>query len=214
MTQPARCRHDRCLVRVPATALGLLLLCATSLAAQGVSVGVRAGVSLASLRFEGEASGLTLDSRIGGVGGLFVTFPLVSWLELQPEVLYAMKGARLDDSGITSQVWLDYVEVPVLVRYSRPGTGAFRYYLIGGPSFGVRVRARTRTDFGGATEEIDISDEVERTDLTVIAGGGVEFRALVVDARYSLGLSDIDKDKTDAVTASTRAFAFTVGVKF
>lgn len=214
MTLPARGRLDRCVTRIPATALGLVLLCATSAAAQGVSVGARAGVSLATLRFEGDASGQTLDSRFGGVGGVFVTFPLVSWLELQPEVLYAMKGARLNEDGIASQVWLDYVDVPVLVRFSRRGAGAFRYYLVGGPSFGLRVRARTRTDFGGATEEIDISDDVERADLAVVAGGGVEFGALIVDARYSAGLSDIDKDKDDAVTVTTRAFSFTVGVRF
>lgn len=201
-------------MRITASALGLLLLCATTGAAQGLSVGVRGGVSLASLKFEGEASGPTLDSRIGGIGGAFVTIPLVSWLELQPEVLYAMKGGRLDDNGIKSQVWLDYIDVPVLVRFSRRGTGAFGYYLLGGPSFGLRVRARTRTDFGGATEEIDIGDQVERSDLSAVLGGGVEFGSLVIDGRYSLGLTDIDKDKTDGVAVTTRAFSFTAGVRF
>mgnify|MGYP003289963483 CR=1 FL=1 len=44
--------------------------------------------------------------------------------------------------------------------------------VVGGPAFGYLLRARTRADFGEATEEIDVADEVERFDFGVVVGAG------------------------------------------
>ncbi len=179
-----------------------------------LGLGVKGGVNLATQRFEGEEDGPSLDPRIGVVAGVFANVPLLSWLHLQPEALFSMKGARLDVEGAASSVWLDYLELPVLARITRAGGGTRRYFVVGGPAIGVRLRARIRTDFGDSTEEINISDDVERLDLGVTAGGGVEIGSLVFDGRYTLGLKDIDKDKTDTVKVTNRAFSFTVGFRF
>jgi hypothetical protein len=103
--------------------------------------------------------------------------------------------------------------VPLLARISRRG-GRLGYYAAGGPSIAFRLRALTRTKFGDATEEIDIADQVERLDFGVAAGGGVEFGSLVVDGRYTHGLKDIDKDKSDGVKITNRAVSLTVGFRF
>jgi hypothetical protein len=192
----------------------LLTLAWGSLAsAQGLSFGARAGINIAEASFDSDADSPDTSARIGIVSGGFVTIPLVSWLELQPEALYSQKGAGFNEEGIDSSVRLDYVEFPILARVSRRGSG-LQYYIAGGPSFAVRVRARARADFSGATEEIDISDEVETTDFGVAFGGGIELGRLVVDARYTFGLKDVDKDDTDAVRVANRAFSFTAGVRF
>jgi hypothetical protein len=146
--------------------------------------------------------------------GGFVTLPVTRWFELQPEVLYAMKGAQLQDSGIAARLLLDYLEVPVLGRLSRRVSDRIRLYAAGGPSFGLRVRAKTRAAFSGSTEEIDISEDVERYDLGVVAAGGLEMGSILVDGRYTLGLSDIDKDTSDSVKITTRAVSLTVGFRF
>ncbi len=191
----------------------LTLVWGSIASAQGLSFGARAGINIAEASFDSDADGPDTSARIGIVSGGFVTIPLVSWLELQPEVLYSQKGAGFNEEGIDSSVRLDYVEFPILARVSRRGSG-LQYYIAGGPSLAVRVRARARADFGGATEEIDISDEVETTDFGVAFGGGIELGRLVVDARYTLGLKDVDKDDTDAVKVTNRAFSFTAGVRF
>jgi len=206
------------LLRMCALACGFAALFTTPAMAPGfppqLGLGVKGGVNFATQRVEGEEAGPDLDSRIGAVGGVFANVPLLSWLDLQPEALFSMKGARLDLEGASSSVWLDYLELPVLAKISRPGGGTYRYFAVIGPTIGVRLRARIRTDFGESTEEIDISDDVERLDLGVTAGGGVQFGSVVVDGRYTLGLKDIDKDKTDAVKVTNRAFSFTVGFRF
>jgi predicted small metal-binding protein len=42
----------------------------------------------------------------------------------------------------------------------------------------------------------------------------MEFRRVVVDARYTHGLTDIDKDTSDDVKVANRAVSVTVGFKF
>lgn len=181
--------------------------------AQGIEIGVKGGVNIATVKFGSEDSP-SPDVRFGAVAGLFVTLPVTSWIELQPEVLYAMKGARLDVDGVKSTFALDYVEVPVLARVTRGRAGGLRYYVAGGPSFGIRLRARSRVDFGSSTEDIDIADSIERTDLGIAVGGGVERGPLVIDGRYTYGLKDVDKDKTDAVKLTNRVVSITVGFRF
>jgi hypothetical protein len=200
------------LIRISAIACGLAALCSAPAFAQGL--GVKGGVNVGTERFEGEDGGPSLDWRVGGVAGVFVTFPVRSWLELQPEALYSMKGARLNMDGVESSVLLDYLEVPVIARVTRRGGGPLHYFVAGGPTVAVRLRARSRTKFGSATEEIDISDELERLDFGVAAGGGIGRGRLVVEGRYTLGLKDIDKDRSDTVTVTNRTISVTVGLRF
>lgn len=202
--------HKTGITRTLCITFGVALLLTTPLFAQIPGFGVKGGVNLASQRNtsdEGDEAGL--KSLRGIVAGVFATFPVTSWLELQPEALYAMKGARVDEGGIDASVQIDYLEVPVLARFS-----INRYYVAGGPFAAFQLRARTRTKFAGATEEIDIGDQVERVDFGMAVGGGAEFGSLVVDGRYTHGLKDIDKDKSDSVKVTNRAVSITLGFRF
>jgi hypothetical protein len=207
-------RHPVIAMPIRALVLGMAFLFSPSASAQGITTGVRGGINLASARFEGQEGATVLDTGLAPVVGVFVTVPLSSWFELQPEVLYSVKGPRLKMGAIESRLLLDYLEVPLLGRFSRRRTRAIDYYFIGGASFGFQLRARSRTDFGAAVEEIDIGDDVERFDIGVVAGGGLEFGAVVIDTRYTYGLRDIDKDKTDDVTVANRAWSVTAGFRF
>lgn len=189
------------------------LLCTQTATAQGRTLGVKGGVNLATQRNSGgDDDGPGLQSRIGLVAGLFATMPLFSKLELQPEALFTSKGARVDLDGVKASLVADYLEVPVLVRFSR--RGGFSYYLAGGPALAFLLRAHSRAEFAGATEEIDITEQVNRVDVGVAMGGGVEIGSIVIDGRYTLGLQDIDKDTSDAIKTTNRAVSLTVGFKF
>jgi len=193
----------------------LVLLSAAPLFAQIPRFGVKGGVNLASQPTTGDDdSDAGLKMSPGLVAGGFVTLPIASWLELQPEALYSVKGSRFDEDGITAKVLVDYLEVPVLARFSRRGAGRNGYYIAGGPVPAFRLRARTRTEFGGATEEIDIADQVETFDVGLAIGGGIELGSWVFDGRYTHGLLDIDKDKSDSVKVTNRTVSITAGFRF
>jgi hypothetical protein len=198
-----------------AAALILSLLCSTQALAQTLQFGVKGGINVANVEFDAGGSGApTFDWRTGLVAGGFVTWRAASWLELQPEVLFSSKGASLEEEGISSRLILDYVEVPVLLRFTGPVSGSTKFYVAGGPYFAARARAKTRTEFGGSTEEIDIKDDIESTDLGVVIAGGLELGAIVFDGRYTLGLSDIDADTSDDLKVKNRCISLTVGFKF
>ena len=65
-----------------------------------------------------------MDSKLGFCFGAFVTFSIHQMFAIQPEVLYTMKGAKMEEQilGETLKVWvnLNYVEIPVLVKLQIP----------------------------------------------------------------------------------------------
>ena len=197
-------------MRILSIAFVTVFLCAASASAQGLTIGVKGGVNISTVNFESADDDLTLDWRLGAVAGGFVRFPVLSWLELQPEVLYSVKGGTQEGFGVSSSVLLDYLEVPVLARM--PLGGGRKYFAVAGPYVGFRMRARTRTEFSGSTEEMDIGDSVERLDFGLAVGGGVEIGSLVFDGRYSFSLGDIDAD--DDGKGKNRVVTATVGYRF
>jgi hypothetical protein len=195
---------------LPIALLGLAI--AVPSAAQDGGVGVKGGVNFANQALTGTGAPST-SMRVAAVGGGFVTLPLAPWLALQCEGLYTMKGAKVSVSGINSTLQIDYLEVPLLARV-RLGSGHRHYYVAGGVAPAFRLRARSATTFSTSTEELDVADQVEPFDLGVAAGGGMQSGALVIDARYTFGLRDIDTDKTDATRTKNRTVAVTAGFRF
>jgi hypothetical protein len=192
-------------------ALAVVVATAAPAAAQGRQTGVRAGVNLANVSTEaaGDAEGLDMLPRL--VAGVFLTWPVTSWLDLQPEVLYSAKGAKADAEGFESSLLLDYLEIPVLAKVPLRTLGRSAY-VVAGPAFGVRLRARARAEFDGSTEELDISEDVERTDVGAVVGAGFEIRSIIIDGRYTFGFTDIDQ--AEDVESKNRVISFTVGFRF
>ena len=197
-----------------ALAVALLVACAGIASAQTTRTGVRAGVNFATLDTSSDAGAAPLEWQFRPVFSGFLILPVAPWLVLQPEVAYALKGTRSEDGGTVSKVRLDYLEVPILGRFSMGAAGTRRFHAVAGAALSVLLRARTRVDLGDATEELDISEDVETLDWGLVLGGGVEAGSLVFDARYTHGLRDIDRDATDSVTVRNRAVSISAGIRF
>lgn len=188
---------------------------ASAPSAQGLGYGVKAGVTLADLHEDDNGETTPFDFRVGPVIGAFVTWPLGSRVELQPEVLFTQKGAKFEQGGATLTQKLDYVDVPVTVSYRLFGGSGRNVAVFAGPSFGIRVRAKSSASVsGGATIEDDVSEQVKQTDLAVVGGLAYHRGRLVVDGRYSWGVSDIDEDTTDNIKIMNRGISFLAGWKF
>jgi hypothetical protein len=192
----------------------IFVLAAAPARAQWLNLGAKGGVDFATQRISGGGgSGPAPKQRIGFVAGVFETLPLFSWIDVQAEGLYTVRGSKVTFGSLTTTEEIDYLDVPVLARV-KTSVGKWKLYAAGGPSTAFKLRARTRTSFSGSTQEIDIGSQVETIDFGVSMGGGVERGRLVIDARYTLGISDIDKDKTDATKTTNRTVVVTVGYRF
>jgi hypothetical protein len=194
-------------MRLFALALILTLAFAAPAVAQ-ISYGARVGVNFADISFDADED-VPTSGRKGLLAGVFVTIPL-GWLTVQPEAIYTVKGTSLDIGGVTSDYIVDYVEVPLLARLRLPRNA----YVVAGPAMAFRLRARSRIDFGGSTEEFDLDEDIESFDLGIVGGVGLDIGRWVVDARYTHGLSDIDTDTSDDVRARNRVVSLSAGFRF
>lgn len=202
-------------MRVFSLVLCLVFACATSaLAQERAAFGVKGGVNFANITFDVEGVDINFDKRTGLVAGAFVVWPAEARVALQLEALYSQKGARFDEQGSTFDVDVDYLDVPILARVSTPLTTGTRLYAFGGPLLAFRLRARGETLFDGEGENGDISDEVEPIDFGLVAGAGVEFGRMLVDARYTWGLKALNKEDTDEVKVKSRVFSIMAGFRF
>jgi hypothetical protein len=184
--------------------------------AQGVSVGVKGGVSFTTLTPEVSENNVDLDRRTGIVAGAFVTWPLAEHVGLQLEGLYAQKGTAFDRPGFTGTTKLDYFEVPMLLvastAHSHSGT-SFQFF--GGPSVAFKVSAKSSASTQEETVDVDIPDEwIEGVDWGVVAGAGVTFGRISVEGRYTFGLNDINGEPEARTKVRNGSAAVLAGFRF
>lgn len=213
-------------------ALLLALLLAASLSmAESVQpkVGIKGGLALTNLT-GGDADELFMDespsTKLGIAAGLFVGIPVGS-VVIQPEVWYVQKGAKVTESGsISGMDWeatatakVDYVEIPLLLKFPF-GTTDAKPYLMAGPALGILTSAKVTTkvtvDGDSDSETIDINDITKDTDFGLVLGVGVDIKRFILEARYELGLSSVaDTGDSDVeVDVKNTAIVFALGYTF
>jgi hypothetical protein len=153
----------------------------TANAQSPVNFGLRAGLNFANFN---DIDGDRPDSRTGFMVGGYLNFKVpMSPISIQPEALYTQKG--VEDGDIT--VELDYLEIPVLAKFSfAPGPITPHVYF--GPYIGFVLNSEISG--GGASIELDNA----QTDFGGIVGGGLDLNLgvtkLNAGLRYGFGLTD------------------------
>lgn len=139
------------------------------------------------------------------------------FLDVQPEVLYVAKGTNLDrDSETLGAYHLSYIEIPLLVRAGFRVAPNLAPYLLFGPELGILLSAELENSRG---EFEDTKEGLKTTDFGLVFGGGVAIDiaaikgALNVDARYDLGLTDIN-DTGAGGFVKNRAFFVMLGYQY
>lgn len=187
----------------------LVMLWPGGAAAQSFELGVKGGVTLATVTPDTqEYLGLTEENTPGfgvAVGGAFA-FRFGDTFALQPEVLFVQKAYevrlytddRYDpfdpfplDIAVTGS--LKYLEVPVLARFAIGGGGL---HVLTGPSI-----------------NFSLDDSNNRLDVGFVVGGGFYGSLLTVEGRYEEGLTSTSPYFADAVETRNRAFLLLVGVR-
>jgi hypothetical protein len=194
-----------------------------------VSAGVRVGANMATLSFDQSdfppELQFDLENMAGLTAGAFVTMPINALLGFQPEVLYSRQGAKMRQSGVTTEMTLDYIRVPLLARV-RTGSRS-PVAILFGPSMGFKTRA-SLIEKGTTFDGSDIFDErTETFELGLTAGAAMDAGRLVLDARYTWGLTDIFKPVPDIIPIDlassdsgnsnrwlNRALSFSAGLRF
>lgn len=146
----------------------------TSLSAQGLDFGIKAGANFATFS---DATGFS--NKTGFVFGVFAGAKLGESVGLQADLLYSQQGAKFDGGEID----LNYVNVPVVLKYYITES----INLQAGPQFGFVVDDNFKELPGSIAE-------AESFDLTGVAGIGFELPlGIRASGRYHFGLTKVNK---------------------
>ena len=195
--------------RVLSLALAGIVFTPIAAAAQSpVTVGVKGGVNIATLKFTGDEDNPDVKSQIGAVGGLFLSKQINDSVGWRLEGLFSQKGAKNAEQSVEDLKFkLTYIDVPLLLTFGPSSSGDSRFNVFTGPQ--VSFNTKAEQDFNGV--KTDLKDEVKSSDFGWVLGAGLEKGRLTADARYTLGLSNI-ADSGGKV--KNRVFAVMIGVKF
>jgi len=166
--------------------------------AQSASVGVLGGLNASTFDGFSPPGSVVLRREVAALVGVSVELPPRGWVTLQPEVVYAHKGAGVEGQAVAGAApsvfltdWLEYLEVPILFRLGANG-GRRGLYGVVGPAVAWLVRAHERWNIPGVlTQDQDIKDQLTGVDVAVVAGGGVSVGRFDVEGRVDIGLRDL-----------------------
>lgn len=188
-------------------AVGLVTICTASMLAQGLGFGIKAGANISNTNITSDQYSLDTKSKFGFHGGVFVTFMFSEKLGIQPELLYSTQGSEYDESTFDGKLTLDYILVPVLLRYNINEM----FSIHAGPQFGFLAKAEEEID--GDTE--DIKDDFKGSDIAGAFGLEVDLPAKIgFGARYVLGLSNALADDGSFGDAELKNGVIQIYVKF
>jgi len=200
-------------------ASALLLTAGVSTASAQVGVGPRiswgvlAGANFANLSDAGDG----VNSRTGFVGGLSADIHLPSHLGIEIDALYSQQGFKVDPTDGGETLHLDYVQVPVLLRYQFPTHTAVHPFVVLGPQVGVRVKCEAAAERGNSvTCQDEFEENAKSVDVSGTAGAGLGFKLgkqeLSVQGRYNMGFNSALE--FGGSSSKNRVFSVMAGISF
>ena len=181
--------------------------------------GVKVGINMANMSGDDtDFDNMDKKSIIGFAFGGFVEYSFNESFAVQPEVLYTMKGAKWEDTDATFTATYNYVDIPILAKYSIAMDGAVSPYILVGPAIGINVTAESEMEGGGATVTDEDEDATMTFGLVVGAGGSMEMGngALLFELRYDMGLNNVTDpaDAPDDFDVKNSVIQFVFGYAF
>jgi hypothetical protein len=189
---------------------------ATSVAGE-MSIGAKVGLIASNVTgIPDEWASAEMSYKTGFIGGIVLNYAIDDAFSLQPELLYTSKGftGNLYDGIIAVDVTpsVDYLELPVLAKYTFSRGGKFRPCVFAGPSLAYEVQSKLKISVGPLGWSIDISDLTHDTEFGLVAGAGFGYRTdrglLTFDARYQRGFTNIIKSVDFSVLGSAQTMSF------
>jgi len=192
----------------------MLIIFGLNAKAQGISKpkpttqGVIIGMTLTTIN--GDVDGTT-KIRNGAAAGLFFAYSLLPAFDIQPEILYCQKGTNVNENGY---IKLNYITLPVLLKYESPARGPVSPTFFAGPELGLLLSAKINK--GDA--EMDYGYYLKTFDWGFSFGAGIDIKLvslkLMLDARYTFGLTNMVHDPGSGDSLKNSAFMLTAALGF
>ena len=171
------------------------ILTAGTASAQHANIGIKAGLNLYNINND---NGTGYYTKIGFYAGLLSHIHLSREWAIQPELVYSAQGAKSTVTSVDTKINLGYINLPLMIQYMFDN--GFR--LQAGPQLGFLMSAKAEVN----NTKTDIKNELKTVDFALGFGAGYIHSAsgFGVEARYNLGLSNINDNST--VKQTNRGF--------
>ncbi len=154
------------------------------------SVGGRVGINLAKV----DGEGMDTDAKVGLDIAVSADIGVSETFSIQPELHFLQKGYKFNFLGSDLKRALNYLEIPVLIKYNLGTQESIAGFILAGPSIGFGIGYKAKSDGDEDTGSFD-DIGLKSTDFSINFGGGVSIPItggkVVIDARYLLGLANI-----------------------
>jgi hypothetical protein len=178
----------------------VLIQSTTASAQTHFDFGAQLGLAITSLPHAGEVFDqvVGLDSsestsRLGLAGGAYIGFPITSALTFEPGALFVMKGVELTERNNkgTVKVRINYLDVPLLVRWRIPLGTDFASNVFTGPSFGVKLSSSAKLDGPNGSLDANVDPALKSLDVGWAFGLGIVRERFLFEGRFTAGLTDV-----------------------
>jgi hypothetical protein len=189
----------------------IITLSVVQVFSQRFEYGPHAGISASKLSSRLEIQGDA--SRSGILAGLFFRFNLGK-IYIQPEGNLMMKGGKrhfdwavLNSPNPTDQVCetleITSLDVPVIMGIKLINFGVINFRLLSGPVASFPVLQNSHFEKNGSSVKlVDYDEDLKNPNWGVQFGAGIDFLMLSLDARYEMGLSDLNNIPENSVQSS------------
>jgi hypothetical protein len=164
-----------------------------------VALGPKVGVNFANVTGS-DVSGT--DSKTGFALGMAADFSFNEMWGIWAEAYYSMMGMKGDDFfgvPIDFKGSINYIQIPVLAKFTIPTNSSVSPYLFAGPMFSFKISCSVKDETANESfdcDEVFVSGvEVKSLDIGFAIGGGVGFPVgsgrLGFDVRYGRGFTEL-----------------------
>lgn len=181
---------------------GALVAIAAPLLAQDdreqLHFGAKAGINISNI-YDSDDQQFEADSKIGFVGGGFVSIPIGMYLGVQPEVLFSQKGFKGSGSFLGTNYnftrTTNSLDIPIYLQFKPvPYTT-----LLFGPQYSFLLSQTDRFEAGGLSgeDQEDFSnDNIRKNIFGLAAGIDININRFVLGGRVAWDLQNNHGDGT------------------
>ncbi len=147
--------------------------------------------------------------------------------KLKTSSTYTDASSNVVSTITTSNLNIQYLELPLTLKLKTNEIGYFTYYLQAGVSPGLNIRAKadvnTATQVGSnpttneSESDVDVSKDINNFNLSMIIGGGVEYTlsgSTVLLAGITFNNGFLDVSDANSIKTNSNFLGLTIGVLF
>lgn len=178
-----------------------------SLSESTVYYGARVGLNVGWISGDySDDLGSKAGMNVGAVLGLRVSDATPVFLE--SGLYFTMQGAKKDKAEAN----LNYLEIPLLIKYGVQVTDDIAVLPYLGPTFGFGIGGKTKYPGEGSVGSFSSKGDFNRPDVGIKIGCGAEYNKLYLETGLKFGVANILDD--DENSARNGAWYLNFGVNF